>query len=121
MTPVDTEALERVCKAATPGPWEAMFVFGSSDLPVCVEADNGFEIVQITERCSPQPSDDVRHIATFNPAFVLELLAALKQRDRALAIARKALMLECFCADADTTRVQCDPCDALAAIEEALK
>lgn len=73
--------LRKLLEAATPGPWEAHFVFGSSDLPIAVIVDNGKSdtIVMVhKDDCSEKPSDDIRFIAEAHnqlPA-VLEVLDA---------------------------------------------
>lgn len=76
------ECLERAEKA-TEGPWEAMFTFGSSDLPAAVEGPNRTLIVRIDEACSEQPSDDIRFIARAR-MDVPELARRLKKAIEAL-------------------------------------
>ncbi len=72
MNSIDTEALERVCKAAT-------------------EPDLGELVIEESEKRLLARGRCFDFCHTFNPALVLELLAALKQRDRALEIARDCL------------------------------
>lgn len=86
MTTPDTEALRRVAKAATPGPWRCEE--GSTSYPECDDRDfwaavlspYGREIVTLQERYSLKADDrrdydfDAHHIATFDPPTVLALL-----------------------------------------------
>ena len=61
------EELRKVCEWATPGPWKAEHKEGVS----LVEAD----FTSVSADCSCVDAD---FIATFNPAYVLKLLAVVE-------------------------------------------
>jgi hypothetical protein len=67
----DLDRLERLAKAATPGPWE----LGDGGWGVYVTTADGTEVVS-REWTGPQ---DAAHIAASDPATVLELIAELRK------------------------------------------
>lgn len=71
---LDLDAIEAAAKAATPGPWEAWEAgINAGDLEVVV----GYVPIP----CSPE---DFAHIATANPAAVLELIRRLRATESLL-------------------------------------
>jgi hypothetical protein len=80
---IDTDALRKLCKSATPGPWEQInhIVFTETgDLEwVVANARSGNSII------------DAEYIAAANPATVLALLDELDRTKGSVAIAGAAL------------------------------
>jgi hypothetical protein len=82
--------LEEKAKAATSGPWTALFAFGSSDLPCSIVKQTGRTIMVGNVECkddeyicdvnpdAKNPTNDFRFMATFNPKTVLVLLKEIK-------------------------------------------
>lgn len=96
MTKEKLAELARLAEAATPGPWTALFVFGSSDLPISICRETGRTINIAGVECPDDeyicevhpealnPSPDFRFIAAANPEAVLGLIARIEKLEAAL-------------------------------------
>lgn len=88
---IDASTLRKwkeLCEAATPGPWEATFVFGSPDFPIAVvtaDAKSDTIVGILQGDCSERPSDDIRFIAASReavPALIAEVERLMKQLEK---------------------------------------
>lgn len=92
----DLKKLRELAEKATPGPWTALFVFGSSDLPVSICRETGRTINIAGVECpdndyicevhseAANPAPDFRFIAAANPQAIIELLDRLERYEKAL-------------------------------------
>lgn len=87
MNPIPTSSLQALIdlgSKATARPWEVLYLFGSSDLPMNIfshEGEHGVPIVHFTEECSAQPTPDARFIAAAANAAVPLAQEVLKLRE----------------------------------------
>ena len=89
--PFDLDALETTAKAATPGPWRAAdqhgLMWGSTPVwCVSLADDAGMflgDIAYLPQRDGIE-KPDAEHIATFDPATVLALIARVRAAEAAL-------------------------------------
>ncbi len=93
---LDLEKLKKLAEAATPGPWEAMFVFGSKDLPcevvketnktqmvAGIECPIHLNICDVSET-SENPTPNFRFIAAANPETILAMIEMCEDYREAL-------------------------------------
>lgn len=82
---LDLDALEKIAKAATPGPWtcEKPRVEQTSGFPagVAIAATYGRQMIYASPPGGSFPAADQRHIATFDPPTVRALIEAARERD----------------------------------------
>lgn len=80
--------LKAICEAATPGPWRNGWMMDGQwiDSPIFdieVSTESGKTIIESGNDCGGiKKQEDARFIATFNPAFVLKLLAVMEAASR---------------------------------------
>lgn len=97
------DELEKLAKAATPGPWEAFFMFGSDDLPAEILAGDGTSVCTVDEN-AVNPTPNFRFIAAANPQTVLELIASLRSARAENARLREALKRIAAAPDVEATQ-----------------
>jgi len=95
---IDIDKIEAAAKAATPGPWDAAGPSFGAELPKyldCVgvtDEDGTFEDVCICPHLNDDTAtENMTHIATANPAAVLEMVSMIRERDAVLRQALEAL------------------------------
>lgn len=84
---LDLDALEKVARAATPGPWQsgsARFGYDVTETPYVAPEEGFYNVAQMYNAHFAMP--DAEHIAAFNPATALALIARVRglesSRDR---------------------------------------
>lgn len=75
---MNLQELKRLALAATRGPWEAYFAFGSSDLPCEIRNDVDNTIVVWDESCDGCCTADARYIVAVSPEKILSLISDLE-------------------------------------------
>lgn len=91
---IDTKAIRAAAEAATPGPWEAAGPSFGDQLPrflnsVVTAEDEDGDWLDICGATGDNTDSDMTHIATANPATILELLNRLEAAEAQLAIYEK--------------------------------
>jgi len=87
---IDIDKIEAAAKAATPGPWYSSSQFRDDEAlfvtTLTPTEDDGTILCRIRNTVSGRPLNDfdyanADHIATANPATVLEIVSMIRERD----------------------------------------
>ena len=96
MSELDLDALEKVARKATPGPWRsgsARFGYDVTETPY-VEPEGGlYNVAQMYNAHFAMP--DARHVATFNPVTALALIARIRELEAHVSGADIVKLAEC--------------------------
>jgi hypothetical protein len=80
---IDLNKIEAAAKSATPGPW---VMFARTNAYIDIEAPNqpGYAKKQVASTSLLNHQANADHIATANPAAVLEMVSMIRERDAAM-------------------------------------
>jgi hypothetical protein len=115
---IDLNKIEATAKSATPGDWRFELSDGVRKPYVVRGREGGFAVAGLSRT---QEDSDATHIATANPATVLEMVSMIRERDAVLRQALEALQADKYEMVEDADRNMVFATDAaIAAIKEIL-